>query len=546
MLIEKQNAYQQDYEVDEREKGKAHVSPPPVVFETPSERKTIHIEVTGEDGEEMQVQMDSFPSPKVTPKDEPLESKQRNDAKEESSAEPQTVESTMDKLQREPSPATAEIFTSKSEPKEERPLSKVRRERRPQSLNLGMSRKFVYETKSESNIRQESEESDEDNNTPGKEDIEMSHPDEVTSRTESWSESMSEKIKEHTEVVSDVSAAGPWNDEKEKELNKTNQEDEQKSIQAKMAFDDVRQQTEDRGENISAEAKKINIEDQPEGSDSVNGPVKSELKRKSEIKFEITKVIMIDNSENEEDPEHDNKQRMDEFVQEKKISNIEQECVEEVCSEKVQRRVKATGNARTEITRIVPLKPERAKSQGYKDDLDFEEKSEFMRRHFKRHSMNESLERQFDSSRFDYRDTGSAHTLTSIKTSQEDSALFMRDHTVLQTYEQQSSLHSAFLLKGRATQDEELLKHSTKVGSEDLLQSDDVTMEAHALSSKTTALQKSAPPAPPVKTKKARESGLILRNSRSAGKDPALETAIRKHGVTLLDISCFLKQQSIA
>ncbi|XP_037388028.1 band 4.1-like protein 1 isoform X2 [Pygocentrus nattereri] len=532
VLIEKQNTYQQDYEMEETEKDKVHVSPLPVVIEAPVERKMVHIEVTGEDGEEMQVQMDSFPSPKVPSKERPSEAKQRNDTQEDSSAEPQTVES-MDKSQEEPSTVKVETFTSKSEVKEERRSSKVRRERRPQSLNLGI-REFVYETKTETNIRQESEESDEDNNTPGKEEIQVSHPDENASRIESWSEFMSEKIKEHAKAASDVHT-GPPNKENEKELNRTDPEDEQKPIQDKIVFDDAVEQAEDQDKNVSAEAKDINVEDQPEGPDSINGPVKDELKRRSEVKFEITKVIMIDNSENEEEPDDDTKQRMEEFVQEKKISNIEQESIEEVHPEKVQRRVRATGHACSELTRIVPLKPERAKSQGCKDDLDIEEESELKRRHFKRYSMNESIERQFDPSRFDSQDISSSHTLTSVKANrcQEDSSLSMMDHNVFQSYELQSSVYSEYLLKGSTVQDEEMLKYSTKAGSEDLPQPDDGSIEAQQLASKITGLQKSTPPIPPVKTKKARESGLILRNSRNAGNDPVLEAAEKKHGEPL-------------
>ncbi|XP_022538062.2 band 4.1-like protein 1 isoform X3 [Astyanax mexicanus] len=513
VLIEKQNTYQQDYELEEREKGKAHVSSPPVVIEAPLERKMIHIEVTGEDGEEMQVQMDSFPSPKVTTKDESSEPKPRNDTKEDLSSEPQITES-----QEEPPPAKDETSSFKSEVKEERHSRKVCREGRPQSLNLGMSRDFVYETKTESNIRQESEESDEDNNTPGKEETPSSHPDDITSASESWSEPMPEKMKEH--VKADLPTGSLNEDPFQKELNRTSQEDEHKLVHENIAFDDARQHTqhaEDQGLKVASEARNINVEDPPEGSDSVNGPVKDELKRKSEIKFEITKVIMIDSSENEEEFKSENRQRTDEFfVQEKKISNIEQEsAAEEACPEKVQRRTRGhAGNVRTELTRIVPLKPERAKSQEYKDDLDIGEGSELMKKHFKRYSMNESLERQFDIS-----NQTSSRTLTSFNTSRfspEDSAFSMVDHSALKSCEQQSSVYSECLLKGRAVQDE----------VEGLKQPDDGT-------AKSSTLQKSTPPTPPVKTKKARESGLILRNSRNAGKDSALEVTVRKHGEPL-------------
>lgn len=60
--------------------------------------------------------------------------------------------------------------------------------------------------------------------------------------------------------------------------------------------------------------------------------------------------------------------------------------------------------------------------------------------------------------------------------------------------------------------------------------------ENQSLGSKTPALPKMAPPAPPVKTQKARESGLILRNSRNAGREHSLDAAKKRHSVTLLGI----------
>ncbi|CAG5984364.1 unnamed protein product [Menidia menidia] len=53
--------------------------------------------------------------------------------------------------------------------------------------------------------------------------------------------------------------------------------------------------------------------------------------------------------------------------------------------------------------------------------------------------------------------------------------------------------------------------------------------ENQPLGSKISALPKMAPPAPPVKTQKARESGLILRNSRNAGREPSLDAAKKRH-----------------
>ncbi|XP_058228998.1 band 4.1-like protein 1 isoform X3 [Hemibagrus wyckioides] len=510
VLIEKQNTYQLDYEIEEKDKSKANVSSLPLVAEVPLERRMIHIEVTGEDGKEMQVQMDTFPSPKIPAKDE---SKHGIDLSEEIVPEvliePKTTETQVDILQ---------------ESKEEYTSDKPHKETRPQSLNLGRP-EFVYETKTEtSNIQQE--ESDEDNNTSGKEVTPTRKPG-----TESWSEPLPEKINEQMKER-------PLNEEKEKELNKAMEEDQEVPDLDKTGFDDAKQQVSDQLKDVLVEAKSINVDDHQDASDSINGPIKDEVKRRSEIKFEVTKIIMIDNSENEEEPENENNQRMDEFVPEKKISNIEQESLEEVLAEKVQRRTKVAGHVRTEITRIVPLKPERAKSQEYRDDIDIGEESRQMKRHFKRHSMYESLERQFDPSRFDSRDTSSSYTLfTSNKTtrSQEAPPLSMVEveHNILQTNEQQSTTYTECLLTGNTIQDEQMIKYTPKSGYEGLPQSDEMAMDVQMFSPKNQALQKSGPPTPPVKTKKVRESGLILRNSRNTSKEPATEALKKQHGEPL-------------
>lgn len=57
--------------------------------------------------------------------------------------------------------------------------------------------------------------------------------------------------------------------------------------------------------------------------------------------------------------------------------------------------------------------------------------------------------------------------------------------------------------------------------------------EGQSSASRIATLPKTVPPAPPVKTQKARESGLILRNSRSAGRDSSADAAKKRHSVTL-------------
>lgn len=497
-MIEKQNPYQLDYEMDEKDRIKSR----PLVTEVSLERKMIHIEVTGEDGTEMQVEMDNFPSPKILERDE---LKQGFGTKEdkvpaEVRAEPKTTETKVDVVQKS---------------KEEYTPDNPHKEMRPQSLNLGRA-EFVYETKTEtSNIQQE--ESDEDNNTSGKEVTPTKKPG-----AETWSEPLPEKIKEQMNERS-------LDEEKEKEINKAVEEDQEKPVPDMTGSDDAKQQGTDQPKEALVKAKSINVNNQQGDLDSINGPTKDDFKRKSEIKFEVTKIIMIDNSENEEEPENENNQRMEEFVPEKKISNIEPEGLEEVPAEKVPKKTKGAGHVRTDITRIVPLKPEKAKSQEYQDDIDIVDKSRQVKRHFKRHSMYESLERQFDPS---------SHSLfTSYKTasSQEASPLSMMEaeHGISQTSEQQSTMVSECLLKRSTVQDEEVNKCPSKAGYEDLSQSDDVALEVLMFPSKNQALAKSGPPTPPVKTKKARESGLILRNSRNTGKEPAGEALRKQHGVTV-------------
>lgn len=57
--------------------------------------------------------------------------------------------------------------------------------------------------------------------------------------------------------------------------------------------------------------------------------------------------------------------------------------------------------------------------------------------------------------------------------------------------------------------------------------------EGQSLASKISLPTKIVPPAPPVKTQKARESGLILRNSRTAGRDSSVDAAKKRHSVTV-------------
>lgn len=131
-----------------------------------------------------------------------------------------------------------------------------------------------------------------------------------------------------------------------------------------------------------------------------------------------------------------------------------------------------------EITRIVPLKPERSKSMACKDERDKagpeEPSSKFFRREY-RWSMGSSVEGPSDLHWIEAHDPPDGEATS----------------------------------QGRGF------------------------AESESSASRISQLPKTVPPAPPVKTQKARESGLILRNSRSAGWDSSADAAKKRHSVTL-------------
>lgn len=513
MLIEKRDAYQTDYEIEEKERNKASTPPPQLVVDLlPRKKKAeaekqreitkmIHIELMGEDGEETQLQMETFTSSKVTQKEKPTESCGKREDVMFSSTDAKSELSTVDKSDKTPcSPAETRSETMKTfnpDATSERAPRKVRREKRPQSLNLGMSRDFVYETEAKSsNITQDSVESDEDNNTESIEESAVCHP-----TTDTWSPSMTKKLNQPEDSGSPL-------EEKQMEL---------------QIHDQGAERIDEGQEKPSTEIKIMNTEDKQENQDSVNGPGKDELKKvKTDIRFEVMKVIMIDNNGNNEEPDNVDEERMEELGLERKISNIELDKTEMVQTAKESRKtsLRVTGHSRTDITRIVPLKPERAKSQGYKDDLDIGQDSEPMKRSFKRYSMNESFERQFDPSKFECRDFNASSSNASpveAKISLKESSLAMTDHYILVSSEQKTYVGGS--PQEGAVQD----AYTSRVVHGDLLQPDEALSDVQTQLPRTPVHQKNAPPTPPVKTKKARESVLILRNSRNFSTDPVLE-----------------------
>lgn len=181
---------------------------------------------------------------------------------------------------------------------------------------------------------------------------------------------------------------------------------------------------------------------------------------------------------------------------ERKISSSGGEDIEGIVGERVQKTSfhRLSGSSyQPEITRIVPLKPGRSKSVQCKDEKDrlgLDESTKVFRREYRW-----SVGSPEGPSDFSWPDV--------------------------------STFHPAF------TADVESITKTDH--HDDSYQCSRGSVESQ-FGSKISGLSKMAPPAPPVKTQKARESGLILRNSRNAGREPNLDAVKKRHSVTLLGI----------
>ncbi|XP_050978375.1 band 4.1-like protein 1 isoform X8 [Labeo rohita] len=526
-----------DYEMEEKGKYKASTPSPPLVIDPlPKEEtekqqeitKMTHIELMREDSDETPLHTKTFACSKISPMEKLSESKENITGED---ATTKTKSKLSDDIsEKEPTPL------AESRPKnkkntitdfvEESCQHKVRREKRPQSLNLGKSRDFVYETEAKSsNITHDSAESDEDNNTELIKDAVVCHPENFSSTTDTWSSSMTEKLNQpatntYAAMLLEENAEFDRIMEKDLQIPSQGARMMHESLHDARKSDDARKFVECQ-EELSTEVKIMNTEDKQENQDSVRGPSKDELKRvKTDIRFEVMKVIMIDDTENEAKSGKAKKKEIEELGLEKKITNLELEesAENQLAMELRKTSQRVTGHARTDITRIVPLKPERVRSQGYKDDLEIEQGSELMKRNFKRYSMNESFVRHFDPSNFESRDASysQANCTTSLvkaNTSQE-SSLAIKNNCVC-------SEHQAGSPKKEGVRNDDATNHACKIVHRDLLDTDEGISEVPF--SRTTVNQKNTPPTPPVKSKKARESGLFLRNSRNISKDPTLE-----------------------
>ncbi|XP_076124374.1 uncharacterized protein LOC143104269 isoform X5 [Alosa pseudoharengus] len=535
VLIEKQDACQPEnyHKVESKDKPNrrslSEVSEPGLEKKKESEKditKMIHIEVTGEDGEEMQVQMDSFPSPKLPPRDESKDSSLRNnnncimaelsakikgETKQEKSQNEVPPLEAGSRPRNEKSPVTTHAAEHQSH--------KVRKDKRPRSLNLGMSTEFVYEKETDGpGGNDESEVSDEENASAGEED-DHSGRFERPFRTETKKEPLAMKMNitmndEDTSVTAQASHV--------RQKDKVTDECKSNITQESLMFDKLKKEAENvtkmmRGEDASHA-------DTVKGAADVGGRIEI-VSRK-----EVTKMIMIDSEDTEDADRHNaNKVANDWTVNVPRRERPRSYMFEQTPSDKAQKR-KSTGSTHVEITRIVPLKPERSRSSTTRDEPDnmfkLEEERKRLSGSYRREfiSLNESAEQSTDINRNDIWPTVSSPVLTNPYQVGSPQSPTMMGHNVFQGWEEQVQL------KERTFGDD---SQSTMGGGslkDDPSQFDQGASGAPPFSPRAAGFNKNAPPTPPVKTKKARESGLILRNSRNPSKEPGVDGAAeRRH-----------------
>ncbi|XP_047438596.1 band 4.1-like protein 1 isoform X4 [Mugil cephalus] len=462
VLIEKQEPYQQDLDWKAEEKNKSFPSDSSwekrELEKDIDVAKMIHKEVTGYDRKEMKSHIDEFPSTK---------SPREADACPEPwrFVIPLSEDAGLfqDKSQRKPSHASGPEANNDVAPGprqiKERTASKPRKKRRPQSLNLGMPAELIYEKAGrDSSGEEENEGSDSDNNS------------EQTLKKGSHCES--------PPAVMMKDDLGLGKDQSDRVYKDSKQDDK---------YGENREAATQGTEQVKRKVNQTGREDVDLGS--VNGPGKIEHDSslaavKGECVMKVRGKGLIDNKELAEVKLRQVR------THERKISSSGGEDVEGFLGDRGQRTSfhRLSGSSyQAEITRIVPLKPERSKSVAGKDERDQagqDEPTRVIRREYR----------------------------WSVGSPEGSSDLSWTDVP---------AFHPAFAAD---LEDGAKTEHS-----EDSFQSGRGYAESQTIGSRISALPKMAPPAPPVKTQKARESGLILRNSRNAGRETNLDSAKKRH-----------------
>ncbi|XP_064824996.1 band 4.1-like protein 1 isoform X4 [Oncorhynchus masou masou] len=563
VLIEKQDTYQHNHDWKAEEQNKASTLPPPLVPDSSWERKKelekeregakmIHVKATGEDGPEMITDIDNFPLPKATrgAHDECLEPRLTSNSRfmvelsetPESSDDdtqwkvpPADDSGAKNDIVSDPDPVSTPAPVPFRDSKKDHQLNRHRKKKRPNSLNLGMSTEFVYEKEGDdSNGEEEHEGSDwEDGPTEKTKAGLIDHPEDSTTREEQddqcWGTSGRRKWTE--KVVS----AALFEDNQKGHITSIGEDKETPG----SAVDDP------AGCEENDQAKSF-ITDEVQPADevlgSVNGPDKKEWDSLAELvkEFDRRERSMTDNKEHIAEV----KLRVVK-THERKASNSGGEDMEGLMSEvRGQRRSfqRLSGSSQSEITRIVPLKPERSKSLACKDEHDKgsqETESELIgvfRREYR--WSGGSSEGPSDINRNDAPTFHPTFTLpTSFVTTNTSPA--RQTHSPTTSHREDTQVQGSFWgLEGLTrveAKTEELVQEQSSTACDDPFQVAREAIESHHLLSfkasvPASAIPRTAPPAPPVKTRKARESGLILRNiNRNASREPGLDAAKKRH-----------------
>ncbi|KAM8915185.1 uncharacterized protein AB9W97_013339 isoform 3-T7 [Spinachia spinachia] len=444
VLIEKQETYQQDHDWRTEDKH------PLLASEREKDiAKMIHKDVTGYDRKEMKSHNEDFTS--INSPREACEYPEPQTANKSRFVIQLTenLDSFQDKSQSKPSQALA------PEANTECAASKPRKKRRPQSLNLGMPADLIY-TKGSGDSTEEENDASESDKSP----------------------------EENSKILCDLSYAEKMKDD----------ERSRKDNSVKV-FKDRQEEHTSIGESRlvttleTERAKRTVSQVEPTvDSDSVNG-IKIEHDSSSlAIKVDCGKKVhgrgLIDNKELAEVKLRQVR------THERKVSSSRGEDVEGFTGGQRTLVHRLTGSScQSEISRIVPLKPERSKSVACKDERDGPPQDE----------LTWALRR-------DYRwSVGSPEGSSDLSWTEAGA----------------TAPRPAFVddLEGIAKTDR----------PDDVNQSVRRSAESQSFGSKILALSKTAPPAPPVKTQKARESGLMLRNCRNASREPSLDAAKKRH-----------------
>lgn len=466
-MIEKQETYQQDHDQKAEEQNKS--LPYDSSWEKKELKKDIDItkminkEVTGYDRKEMKSHIDEFSSAKSPREADTCIEAQTNKSRFLIQLSENAGETNQSSFQGKPSQAPIPEASNDTGPGsrhvKEHKASKPRKKRRPQSLNLGMPAELIYRKEDSDSSDEENEGSDSDN-TPEK-----------SSRTGNHCEPSLVGLTKGDQ--------GSGKDQPVRVSKDTTQEEITEGGGRDLYPQDAEKVKKKVSPIVSAEFS----------PGSVNGPGKVEQDGssagvKGESVIKVRGKGFIDNKELAEVKLRQVR------THERKISSSGADDMESFLGERGPRTSlhRVSGSFQSEITRIVPLKPERSKSVACKDERDRTAQDEPTRQ----------LRREYRWS------VGSPDGPSDLNWSDV------------------STFHPAFAADPEHT--------------EDSYQSARGPTESQSFGSKISSLSKTAPPAPPVKTQKARESGLILRNSRNVGREPSLDAAKKRHSVTLLGI----------